>query len=103
MSHLLLREWFYLMSFIHDKYINDFTPSREIKEGVLRWLWKSEIWNPVLDKNKKKKHEKGLQRIQNGNQVLNLRETLWTKKTREDVSNDVKKVWVFREGRVCDL
>lgn len=52
---------------------------------------------------RKKKHEKGLQRIQNGNQVLNLRETLWTKKTREDVSNDVKKVWVFREGRVCDL
>ena len=52
---------------------------------------------------RKKKHEKGLQRIQNGNQVLNLRETLWTKKTREDVPNDVKKVWVFREGRVCDL
>ena len=52
---------------------------------------------------KEKKHEKGLQRIQNGNQVLNLRETLWTKKTCEDVSNDVKKVWVFREGRVCDL
>ena len=43
------------MSFIHDKYINDFTPSREIKEGVLRWLWKSEIWNPVLDKNKNEK------------------------------------------------
>ena len=59
----------------------------------------------MLDKNKneKKKHEKGLQRIQNGNQVLNLRETLWTKKTREDVSSDVKKVWVFREERVCDL